>query len=280
MKLAHNENSIAIHIAAPGTAGNSAYNYEYKMEGLEPDWITTSGVDFIRYILQPGNYTFRARVANMNNGEAKETRIEIKVAAPWWQQWWFRALIVLAIVGTMVYVIYTYSRRKYLKKIKQLEVEHRLQLERERISRDLHDNIGAYASAIVNTVDKVVKNPADSSRLYNLKDNALEIMINLRDTIWALNKNNISTIRLSDRIKTYVQKIRDTYPHIKIEIKEKVNDDVKLSPEFALNLLRIVQEALHNAIKHSNGDKIIVVLEIGNHIYASISDNGSGFKKC
>jgi signal transduction histidine kinase len=197
--------------------------------------------------------------------------------APWWHTWWFRVLLAIGVTGLIVYVIHNYNRHKYSKKIKQLELEHRIQLERERISRDLHDNLGAYATAIVNTVDKVVKNPADSTRLHNLKDNASEIMVNLRDTIWALNKNDISSIMLSDRIKTYSQKIKESYPHLKIDIEESVDAGVKLSPEFALNLLRIVQEALHNAIKHSSGDKITIILRITDHLYISIKDNGNGF---
>jgi len=101
-------------------------------------------------------------------------------------------------------------------------------------------------------------------------------MNNLRDTIWALNKNDISITRLSDRIKTYLQKMRDAYPQTKIEMSEDIDTEVTLSPEFALNILRIVQEAFHNALRHSNGDTITINLNIGKGIYLCVKDNGTG----
>ncbi len=101
-------------------------------------------------------------------------------------------------------------------------------------------------------------------------------MNNLRDTIWALNKNDISITRLSDRIKTYLQKMRDAYPQTKIEMSEDIDTEVTLSPEFALNILRIVQEAFHNALRHSNGDTITITLNIGKRLYLCVKDNGIG----
>ncbi len=277
INLPHNENIVALRISiAAAIADKGGHTYQYKMEGLEPNWITTSGVDFIRYVLQPGKYIFKARISNVNAALQKETRIEINIAAPWWQQWWFIILAGGTFLTLTGYIIYSYNRKKYAKKIKQFEMEQRIQKERERISRDLHDNLGAYATAIVNNADKIMKNPGDNVRINNLKENAGEIMTNLRDTIWALNKNDISVIRFSDRINTYLQKMRDAYPEIKIEMQDDTDSNFSYPPEFALNVLRIIQEAFHNAVKHSMCDKISINLNIGKNFYISIKDNGMG----
>lgn len=105
--------------------------------------------------------------------------------------------------------------------------------ERKRIAADLHDNMGAYASAISANVDDLIMagGKADNTILRSMKNNAAEIMANLRDTIWVLNKDFILITGISDRFKTYIQKFRDSYPGVLIEIKENITDNLSLSPK-------------------------------------------------
>ena len=150
--------------------------------------------------------------------------------------------------------------------------------ERQRISADLHDNLGAYASAISSNVDDLVSTNGniDFTVLENIKSNSDDIMLSLRETIWALNKNEIRITSVSDRFKNYVSRLRDAYPNQSINVTENIVKDVFLSPEHALNMLRIMQEAFHNAVKHSRGNRISINIASDANIMVSIIDNGQG----
>ncbi len=150
--------------------------------------------------------------------------------------------------------------------------------ERKRIAADLHDNMGAYATAIIANVDDVSdKEVIRPGILQSLKTNASEIMSSLRETIWALNKDRITLTGISDRFKTFVKKMNASYTHVQVEIKEEIENDIQLSPVNALNIFRILQEAVTNALKHSNATLVKVYFGSHEEMKITVSDNGTGF---
>ena len=150
--------------------------------------------------------------------------------------------------------------------------------ERKRIAADLHDNIGAYATAIYADVEKITdKGFAGSElQLQNLQQHSREITNSLRDTIWVLNKDNITITGISDRIKNYINKLDPSYENIQIDVSENIENDARVGSQKALNIFRIVQEAIHNALKHSNAKNILVVIESNKKIKIAVKDNGKG----
>lgn len=150
--------------------------------------------------------------------------------------------------------------------------------ERKRIAADLHDNMGAYATAIIANVDDIIVNKKNDTEpaLFNLKINAIELMSNLRDTIWASYKEKIFLTGISDRFKSYIKKIMSAYPNVHIEISDKINNDISFSAIQALNIFRILQEACTNALKHSGASLIEVIFESNGMLKLSITDNGTG----
>lgn len=91
-----------------------------------------------------------------------------------------------------------------------------------------------------------------------------------------MNKENITITGISDRIKNYINKLQPSYESINMSIKEHIQNDVRISSKHALNIFRIVQEAVHNALKHSNANNIDVGIESTDALIITITDNGSG----
>ena len=198
-------------------------------------------------------------------------------------------ITILFIIITASIIFKNFRRRQQLKLELMMQEEKRSsfmavrqaeETERKRIAADLHDNMGAYATAMIANVEDLAKQETKNvSTLEHLKSNASEIMSHLRDTIWALNKESIFVTAISDRFKNYVQKIGPAYPAIKIEISEDILSDVSLSPVQALNIFRILQEALTNALKHSHANHIGILISSNNRISMSVADNGIGINE-
>lgn len=154
--------------------------------------------------------------------------------------------------------------------------------ERKRISRDLHDNIGAYATVLVANTEQLKKQASELSiqqSAENVSHNAQNIMGSLQETIWVLNNDVITITDFIDRVKLYAKKMLQAFPHIQITFKEELDRDIELSPAEALHLFRIMQEALQNTIKHAKPENIIVTVKSNYAIFISIKDDGKGFNK-
>lgn len=180
-----------------------------------------------------------------------------------------------------------YNRKQSIKMQFALQEEKRFaaqsiidaeEQERKRIAADLHDNIGAYASAIRADVEMLAGKQFENNdqSLQNLQQHSQEIINSLRDTIWVLNKENITITGISDRIKNYITKLQPSYPSIQFNISETIENDVRISSQHALNVFRIIQEAIHNALKHSGADTVQVTVSSKETAFLQVTDNGKG----
>jgi len=204
----------------------------------------------------------------------------------------FGSLLLFVLITASATLLFRIYRKKQKMKVSFMMAEekrlsheaviHAEEKERKRIAADLHDNMGAYATAIIANVDDIVvskKNDAEPA-LFNLKINAIELMSNLRDTIWASYKEKIFLTGISDRFKSYIKKIMSAYPNVHIEVSERINNDISFSAIQALNIFRILQEACTNALKHSGANMIEVLFESNGTLKLCVKDNGQGITDC
>lgn len=202
--------------------------------------------------------------------------------------WLFGSALFAIMAGVIIWLGFKYYKRKQQSKMAlALAEEKRIasqsimkaeEQERKRIAADLHDNIGAYASAIRADVENMTGNHSENNHqsLQNLQQHSQEIINSLRDTIWVLNKENITITGIGDRIKNYINKLQPSYPGIQFNIFEAIKNDIRLSSQNALNIFRIVQEAIHNALKHSNASEVDLVISSDEKLSIQITDNGKG----
>ncbi len=276
--LPYDQNKINFSITTIGQQNASSYSYEYKMNGYDKYWIATNNAVNISYNLPPGDYQFEARLKEMNN---VATTVFITIKPPFWKTWWFYILMAALLFLLAFLSFRAIYQKKYKSKVQALLVQQQIFTERERISRDLHDNIGAYATAISANVDEIIFRSKDKNNpaMQRLKESARDIIVHLRDSIWALNKENQTVEMLGDRIKNYVQKLQPFYSNILFDVQEKISQNTLLSSINALHLLRIIQEAIHNSIKHSGCNNIKIIISSDEIITIEIIDNGVGISE-
>ena len=256
IELPYTENSISFEFILPEYTNQSKNTYQYMMAGVDDKWINGGDRRFTRYPgLRPGHYTFKVKGANDDGYFGKETTIAIFIVPPFWQSPWFIVLMVLLFILLSVGVGILIQKFRQKKAIRALEMQHKIQLERERISRDLHDNVGTQLSLISKNIQGVIdplKDISDAERIRNLSSisqTSKEVIFTLRETIWALNKEEISLEELSDKLKAFTQKLFEINNSCRLLYTEEIeNEGVVLSPSEAIHLFRICQEAKTNTI--------------------------------
>ena len=112
-----------------------------------------------------------------------------------------------------------------------------------------------------------------------VNDTAQNAMIDLRETIWVLNKDEVNIQEFADKLKSYLRQQLLGKESITLQFEENLEASWKFTSGQAMHLFRIVQEAISNIIKHADADHIMIRFEserVGTY-RLQISDNGVGF---
>ena len=207
----------------------------------------------------------------------------------------FGSLGFAFVLGLLGYLLYNQQKIKNNQLIKEaelkealvkIETQNKLQEQRLQISRDLHDNIGSQLTFIISSIDNLKYFDIAKEKLVSKFDNISGFTKNtiteLRDTIWAMNKNAISIEDLQIRITNFIDQAKLATQGISFDfaIEKNVNASHEFSSIEGMNIYRIIQEAVNNAIKYANASQIKIQLQQeSNKMIFSISDNGIGFSE-
>ncbi|MCD2423897.1 histidine kinase [Niabella pedocola] len=170
-------------------------------------------------------------------------------------------------------------RVRLRKKEGELKAVADLQKEKERIARDLHDNVGGQLSYIIYSLDGVHEESREKRAeiTANINQSVRSVIGSLRETIWAISDASIRLQDFSDKLKLYVRNLFNRN-QVKIVFNENIRSQKELNALLGLNLYRICQEILTNAFKYSGADEIrIGIRSDAEALMISIEDNGTGF---
>lgn len=200
-------------------------------------------------------------------------------------------VLILVVLGVAFFIYYRQkTKNRHLEQEAKLqsilaeqETQKQLLEQRNRISSDLHDNIGAQLTFIVSSLDNLkyveLSKEKMASKVDQISSFTVETVNELRDTIWAMNKESISLEDLQARLSSLIQKARLSCPGVRfvLQIGEEVNSDQKLNSMEGINYYRVAQEAVNNAVKHSGASEITVNLGLENgRVSLKVKDNGKG----
>ena len=278
IELAHDQDHLQFDFAAMGLLSADKYLYRYRIASFETKWQSTYQPTGIRYTLAPGRYRLEVSCSNALSGTALNKTLTIIIHPPWWSTWWFLTIVVIAAITIVILIVSSYNQRKFKKELQELMIKQTIQTERERISRDLHDNLGAQANAIFYGTEQLKKKNGHEQHLVDdLHDTAGDMLTVLRETLWAMRVTQVGAAELWLRILNFAKKMGPYYSSLKIEISG-APPKLSLNASMALNLVLIVQEAINNAIRHAEASVITVCSYSSENLWQiEISDDGKGF---
>jgi len=271
--------AFGINFSLLSTSEPAKLIYSYKIEGIDNSFHRSAAATAIRISKpSPGIYTIILR-GEILGGKLTEKRIQLVVHAPFYLKWWFLLPAILLFHFGVFLVVRQIIRNRLRKKQQEIDSQRLLYEQKSQIARELHDNVGARLSMMLNTVDWIgKKSQIEASDLSEIKENTKAVIQGLRDAIWVMDKTQITVEELFDKIKYYSHQICRNHPAT-ILFNEVTHQPVILNTTQALNLFRIFQETINNALKYSEATQIEISLNYKgeNGIVLSISDNGKGF---
>lgn len=287
LKLNYLQNTLSFDFSALDFSQPENNTYKYTLEGFDANWIESGTKHFARYANLPaGNYVFKIIAANGDGYWSKKPKtVSIVIIPPFWQRSWFFILTILLAIGLLSTGVYFFNKRQKIKLIRELEVQHKLEKERMRISQDLHDNVGAQLSYLITNIEWMLNHPEqidkaeESKRLLALTESGRNTILTLRQTIWAISQSSLNVDDFADRFKQFALKMMEFNKVVQLNFTEQFDTNNKLSPEVALNLFRICQEAFNNCFKHAKALNININFGSNKEIlfWVEVADNGVGF---
>lgn len=276
VKLNPSQNYFSIEFAAPDYTG-APVEYAYRLSGFDERWIEAGNRNFVSYSNLPGgNYTFEVKASNTRGKWGDRVAVlYLKVVPPFWTQWWFYALIALA-VSTIIYLVYRYRLDEFKKR----------QLIRNKIAQDLHDNMGSTLSSIsvysqVASIYHQKDKPEELKKmLEKIGATSSDMIGEMSDIVWAIQPKNDSLHTMIQRMESYAKPLLQA-KNISFRFDYKLADEnAVLTMEKRKNFYLVFKEVINNAVKYANCDEMLVQLtQTNSQLILHISDNGVGFDR-
>ncbi|HWK58878.1 MAG TPA: 7TM-DISM domain-containing protein [Parapedobacter sp.] len=201
-----------------------------------------------------------------------------------WAMLW-ELLVVFSLMLYRFKVLYEDNNRMIMELADQRERDMRMLLtgierERQRIAQELHDGSGVQLSALRMKLTLL----EERFRLHEEKRKVREIMADLDKTqqeIRSISHNlmpkTLSKLGLIPAIDELVNSLKAAYPAIKISFYRQ-SVTLGFSETARVNIYRIVQELLNNAIRHAAATEIsLQLINHGDTLVISVEDDGKGF---
>jgi signal transduction histidine kinase len=265
-----------LYYTAPSFVAPEKVRFKYKLEGFDKDWID-SGTRRIAYYtnLRPGAYTFRV-IASNNDGVWNQTgaAFSLYLKPYFYQTYWFYAVCLLALfmLGWLLFRL----------RVRGMQAQFNAVLgERTRIAREIHDNLAqemAGLSIQLEVVARTMPPGADAamSSLDRARRQVRHGIAEARRYVWELRSPALDNNDLPTALAETARRLtHDTAIHAQVEVNGTFRP---LAQSVEGNLLRIGQEAINNAVKHAQAQRILVNLVFdARRVQLIVRDDGHGF---
>jgi signal transduction histidine kinase/streptogramin lyase len=256
-----------------GAAGR--VRFRYRLEGLDDDWVAAQGQRSAYYgSLPPGRYRFLVEASNRDgvwNGVPAATVFELH--PPFHRTGWFYMAAAALLIGA--------AFAAYRARVAQVRARYAVvAAERERIAREWHDSlaqgiaaVGIQLQAMMDKLGHPEAARQHAELAWRMVQSSLE---QVRGSIWALRSRNLEQGGL-------VAAVQETLSFLTTGTRTEGAVQVEgtpftMHPDVEWNALRIVQEAITNAVRHAAADHVEVSLAYEPQaLRLAVRDDGCGF---
>ncbi len=272
LRLPYSMNNVSVSYSANDFIRPDLVYYRYRLKSNDP-WTVVRGINSASFnAMQPGTYRLEVESSYDNQNWSAASFINLYIKTPWWKSGWFYGFSAVALIF-LLFLFYRY-------RINQLK---KMLLMRNKISQDLHDEVGATLSGVTLMSELAVEkiksgDTPDSQRLVErIKEESKEMAEKMNDIVWAINPVNDSMEKVLSKIQAYGNNLC-TSAGIQFHFSKPELKDGMLNMQIRNNIYLISKEAINNAVKYSGAGNIRFSLSGKKNKYVlRIEDDGVGF---
>lgn len=278
ISLPYYKNDFTFTLAALDFTKPEANIISYQLTNWDNKPIITTNKEINYNNLPPGKYIFKIKCRNSNDEWSNEENLTIIIHPPFWKTWWFYTIIGIGLLIAVISITRFYTNQKLKAQIAELKRQKELYEERQRISREMHDDIGAGLTQITLMSESAKRKNTSANELESIAETSRKLVNNMSEIVWSLNPENRSVNQLMAYLREQLHKLLE---HSEIEYTiqlPETNEDLLLQNNQSRNLLLIAKEIIHNAVKYSQANNIhIICIYDNNTLIFEIKDDGIGF---
>jgi ligand-binding sensor domain-containing protein/two-component sensor histidine kinase len=270
IELPYDQHFISFEFAGISLKNPEKLSYHYMLTGQDNGWSPLTSHNDVAFDLKPGYYTFKVAAMNEDGVWSRRPAVfHFTIKPPFWLSWWF----ILLMTALMVFVAYTAYRYKLSKALA-------LELLRNKISTDLHDDIGSTLSSIsiLSEVAAREKEQKSKSILGEINERSHLLMEKMDDIVWSISTQNDTVGNLFSRIQQFASTILEARD---IDYEFRVPDrlkEMKLDMQRRQHIYLVLKEAINNLIKYSGCTTVCILAEYtGGLLKIEVADDGKGF---
>ncbi len=242
----------------------------YRISSMGPGWLY--GATALVTGLRPGAHRIDLEVRDSSSAWWPADQMILNIPAVWWQTTAFRVALVLAGVGMVVLALYFQARIR-------LRILQAVMRERERVARDVHDDLGNRLSEIQLLMHRAAAGPApdpggQARRVSDLVASAVE---SLNRLIWMLETSSQTWRKLLKELRSGSQRYLDT-AHVRFEFKAELDAETLeegVAPSISNGVLLVARELLHNAVRHARPTTVSMALaRTGGFVRLTVASDG------
>jgi signal transduction histidine kinase len=261
---------VDIGFAAVDLAPGSRLDYEVSVGPGGDTWSPTNTERFVRLAgLAPGNHSISIRARLPDGSVGAAATVDLAIAAPLWQRWWFFASVIAIIAGSGWIV-----QRLRIRRLTEL---HRV---RSRIAADLHDEMGLSLARVAILADVAGRNAEDGATTETLQEiggTARDLVDATSDMAWALDPRHDTVAALLARLRRQASEVAEGFGAT-FSLEADSLDGVPMASETRRHLFLVLKEAVRNACRHGRPDHLTLrVRRRSSMLRITLVDDGRGF---
>lgn len=274
IELPYSERMITISFACMDHSAPEKNRYRYQLAGFSDTWIDAGAAHEATFThLDPGTFTFRVQSANSAGvWDEQGASIHLIITPPWWGTWWFRIIALVAFLGAL-YGFYRYRLAQALK----------VALVRDRIARDLHDEIGSTLSSVALFSEVAMRESGTaggprSAMLTRISQSTSQMLESMNDIVWAVNSKHDDLQLVVQRMQEFAARMAEAGGFELVFTNGLPEGEQPLTMVQRKNLYLVFKEAVNNAAKYSGCKTLTVRLHRDrSHLVLEVADDGAGF---
>lgn len=273
---------IEFHYTAPNLSTPERVHFRHRIQGLNEPWQDAGTERSVSYHgLRPGNYRFEVMATiepGTEQGQSADLAFQVKPLL--FETTWFRAGLFLSlalVVGTVFRVrVGVLEQKRAAQEHFSGQLMAQQEAERKRIAAELHDSLGQSLSIIQNHA-VLAQNQSDvGAHVAGISEAAIEALASVRDICHGLRPVELDRLGLSKTLRGMAERFAASS---ELQILAEIDPiDAQVATEDWIHVLRFVQEAFNNIVKHANAARVKISLrEDDDCLRLVISDDGCGF---